>query len=242
MKAILWGATLILMSISIMGCDNDDIRITPSNQVTTVEHSITEFSDLLISDVFQVYIRFSSARPAMQIEANSNLHSFIEIKQDDDELSIELDDDVTLAPGTSVLDVYLSVPNIETIEARGAARVILEDHWQTELAEVELTGASSCEGTVITNRLVADLTGASILTIEGSALTFDIEAKGGSEMTGFDFVTEKLSADLQGACHLTLTVNDELNVKANGGSSVRYRGTGVVNSQDLSGGSTIIKE
>ena len=60
-------------------------------------------------------------------------------------------------------------------------------------------------------------------------------------MTGYDFETDQLTADLAGGSRITLTVREELNVTATGASKVYYQGEGVVTYQQLSGGSAIIK-
>ena len=242
MKTISLGLVIIFLSIVFSGCEKDDIRVVPSDQISTRTHTITAFEELNISDPFQVYISFSTTGQELQIEANDNLHSFIEVKQDGEELSIKLDDDVNLTDGTAVLKVYLTTNDIRKIEAQGAAKVYLQDHWYEDHAEVELTGASSLEGALTSSKLTADLTGASNLIIEGSTEDFDLEATGASNMSGFDFATNKFKADLTGGCRVELTVHEELRVKASGASEVRYRGNGVVQSQDLSGGSVIIRE
>ena len=49
----------ILMAISFLSCEKEDFYIVPSDQVSTLEHSITDFNKLEVSDPFQVYIQFS---------------------------------------------------------------------------------------------------------------------------------------------------------------------------------------
>jgi hypothetical protein len=241
MKTKVFSLSFILLTLAFMGCDKEDTQVTPSSQVTSQNHAITDFAELIVSDPFEVYVQFSDTEQELRIEASSNLHSLIEVEQRNNELTIKLKGNHQIQ-GTPVLKIYLTTQNIKSITAQGATHVYLQDEWLEDEVEVKLVGASSLEGTITTQELTADLTGASILTIEGSTQVFDLKAEGASEMGTFDFETDKLIADLSGACQVELTVNQELDIKATGASTIHYRGEGVIVSQDLSGGSQIIKE
>ena len=94
---------------------------------------------------------------------------------------------------------------------------------------------------MILNNLNANLIGSSNLKLTGQAQKFTIDATGASNMEGYDFVTNNLEADLEGASNLNLTVNESMKVKASGASNVYYKGDAQITSQNLSGGSNIIK-
>lgn len=242
MKTFAFGLGILLFGIAFTSCEKEKMDIVPSAQITTRQHVITDFNDLKVADPFQVYIQFSDTEEALRIEANDNLHNFIKVKQVNDKVSIQLDDDIYRITGTPVLKVYLTTRDIRSIEGLGTAQIYLEDQWNEYRAEVTLTGASSLTGTLMTEQLFGIITGASNLYLEGTTHTFDLDAEGASNMAGFDFTTDQLTADLTGACTVALTVNEEIRVTASGGSTVHYRGNGVVTYQNLSGGSTIIKE
>jgi len=70
-------------------------------------------------------------------------------------------------------------------------------------------------------------------------LVFD--ANGASYMEGYEFDTDNLEADLNGSSNLHLTVNNKMDVRANGASYVYYMGNGIISSQNLNGASEIIK-
>jgi hypothetical protein len=57
----------------------------------------------------------------------------------------------------------------------------------------------------------------------------------------YDFNTDYLNINLTGASHASLTVTKKLDVSASGASVLRYKGPGIVNSQNLSGGSQLMK-
>lgn len=241
MKPLALSFILLFLSLYFMSCEKDVIRVTPSSQLTTRTHAINRLQELRISDPFEVYVTFSETERTLQIEANDNLHSLIEVEEINGHLSIQVKDDSRIS-GQPVLKVYLTTNALDAIDAQGTAEIYLQNTWQKNQAEVVLSGDSHLRGTIDVTTLTADLTGASSLDIEGTAQQFDIEATGASEMTGFDFSTDQLTADLNGASELNLTVNEEMSVEASGASIVRYRGNAVITYQNLSGGSKIIRD
>ena len=70
---------------------NDDY-VTPSGEITTVNHSVGGFSELDISDAFNVYVTFSENEESVQVEANANLHPYIEVSKNGDRLIVKLND------------------------------------------------------------------------------------------------------------------------------------------------------
>lgn len=232
--------TLIVLALIFTSCNKDDENVTPSDTVTTVTKNIIGYSKLDVSDAFKVYITFSDTDEKVQIEANDNLQAYINVQKQNDWLVIWIDDNVNVN-GNSVLNIYITINNIDEFSAEGASKINLQNDLNTNNIEIELTGASSFNGTLFTNELNSTLTGASILTIVGESDSFDIEFEGASNMEGFNFITNHLIADLEGACNVSLTVNVDLNVKAEGASNVYYKGNGIIESQNLSGGSQIIK-
>ena len=79
------------------------------------------------------------------------------------------------------------------------------------------------------------------MDITGSSNYFEITGEGASKMTGFSFSTNLLNAILSGACEVSVTVDESLEVRAEGASTVYYKGNGVIKSWDLEDASEIIK-
>ncbi len=238
-NAFLFMIPLFLLLIT--ACDEEKENINPSDNTSIRTHSITAFTDLKIEDPFVVYVKFSNTEESLRIEANDNLHAFIDVRQSGEALAISLDEDVNFKIGNVVLKVYLTTKDIKVLEASGATNVILQDPLIGEDLEIELEGASKLSGRLQLDFLDAYLNGASIMDIEGSAQKLDISAIGASHMTDFDFATDELYVDLSGASTVSLQVNQTLEVKATGASTVYYQGNGVVENINVSGGSNVIK-
>ena len=89
--------------------------------------------------------------------------------------------------------------------------------------------------------LNVDISGASDMTVSGSASKLDVEVSGASKFKGDDFATDYCDARASGASDIKITVNKELSAHANGASDIRYKGTGKITDIKTSGASSISK-
>ena len=236
-KAIL--VALFALSILFTSCKKNE-DVTPSNDVTTVNKSISGYSQLNVSDPFKVYVTFSDTEEKIQIEANSNIQQYISCEKKNNQLVIYLDDNVNIS-GTTTLNVYITTKQLDAFYAAGATTIQLQNELNGGNVSVELTGASTFNGTMNIDKLNSKLTGASNLNLTGTSASIELDATGASNLSDYGFETNSLTCDLEGASNVYLTIQQTLDVKASGGSNVYYKGNGVVSSQDLSGGSTIQK-
>ena len=238
MKALLFA--LIIMGFTVASCNKNN-DVTPSGNVTTVNKTITDYNKLEVSDPFTVFITFSDTIESIQIEANANLHAHINVFKQNDLLIISLEDEVNITGGNTVLNIYITTKQLAAFYGMGTANIELQNALVVDNLAIELTGASNFNGTIAVDQLNSKLTGGSNLGLTGSSNTLNIEAEGGSTQRDYDFETNFLFADLEGGSNLYVTVQNELDVNANGGSSLFYKGNGVIVQKHLSGGSQIIK-
>lgn len=236
-KSIL--AVLFAVGVLFTSCNKND-DVTPSNNVTTVNKTITGYSQLNVSDPFKVYVTFSDSEESIQIEANQNLQQYISCEKKNNQLVIDLDDNVDIK-GTSTLNVYITTKQLDAFYAAGATTIQLQNELNGGNVSVELTGACTLSGTMNIDKLNSTLSGASNLNLLGTANSIELDATGASNMTDFGFETNSLVCDLEGGCDVSVTVEQTLSVKATGACNVYFKGNGMVSSQNLSGGSTIQK-
>lgn len=232
---------LALVAISVLNtsCEKND-DVTPSNNVTTINKNITGYTQLNVSDPFKVYVTFSETEENIQVEANSNLQQYINIKKRNNQLVIDLEDNLNIN-GSSVLNVYITTKNLNAFYAEGASTIQLQNELQESNVLIKLAGASTLRGSMYVNDLYAELNGACNLMLMGNSLNVDLEANGASSMMDYGFETNNFTCDINGGSSVYLTIQQSINVIAEGGSDVYYKGNGVINSQNLGGGSGIHK-
>lgn len=240
MKTKVFLAAILVLGVLFTSCEKEDFNVIPSNRVTSSEVNITGINSIDVSSLFHVYVNFSETEESLVVEANENLHSLIRVRQDGDRLDVSLAKNSQIT-GDAVLNLYVTTASLEEIIAEGAVKVEFVNPLVTSQFEIDLSGASQLKGSFDTDILFATIEGSSKLEIDGSSNTFQIDAEGASEMSGFGFTTNQLQAKLDGGCDLSLTVQQKLDVTARGASKVYYKGNGVVERQNLKDASEIVK-
>lgn len=221
-------------------CEKYEFDVIPSTKITTTNFSASNITELDISDLFKVYVSFSETEESVLVEANENIHSMIEIGKTGNRLTFRLKKNSKIS-GTPVLNVYIKTATLSRVIANGAASVEFENLLESTLLNMKIKGAAKVSGRIETDHLNADLSGAAELEISGFSDSFDIEAEDASEMSGFDFATNRLNAGLSNGSVISLVVNDKLEISANGASKVYFKGSGIIEKQNLSDASEIIK-
>jgi len=234
--------TLILASFSLMiySCDVIDEHVIPDHNVTTQQATFSDYDMIEASHAFTVYVSFSDTEESIEIEANNNLHQYIEVKKENSVLKIGFDRNINIR-GSATLNAYITTKHVSGYAGSGAARFVVEDAIDAEEANIYLSGASAFTGKLFVDRLYADLSGAAVINIDGSSDLFDLEASGASKVRDYGFNTKTLRAELSGASNMYITVHEEIDIEASGASSLYYKGPAVIIRQDLSGASSVKK-
>ena len=221
-------------------CEIYESDVRPSGKITTVEATFSDYDAIDASSAFTVYLSFSDTDETIEIEANENLHEYIEVKKENGTLVIGVANNVRIR-GKSTLNAYITTKSISSFSASGASRFVIEDVVDQDRAHIYLYGVSSFNGALDVDLLFADISGASVMNITGSCNDFEFEASGASVLRDYTFSTNTIKAELSGASHAALTVDQEIDVEASGASILRYRGDAVITNQDLSGASSVKK-
>lgn len=232
---------LFAIAVTFTSCKKNEINVVPSANVTTVEKSFNNFNAIDVSDIFTVYVTFSETEESVAVEANDNLQPYIHVSQQGNSLIVELDNKLNIRRNGATLNVYITMHELVKVVGSGAVEISFQNERVGNDLNVLLEGKSMLSGAVTATRLTTDLEGYSNVNFSGHADVLVFNADGASYMEGYDFEADRLEADMNGASNLHLTVNEELDVKANGASYVYYRGEGTISHQDLNGASQIVK-
>jgi len=229
----------LLMSVFILSCDSFN-SVVPVEDVSIRQKEFSDYQRIDAESAFTVYINFSDNEEKIEIEANDNLHQYIEVDNVGGTLKIRIRNNTNIK-GSATLNAFITTRHVTGFSASGASRFILNDLLIAENADIFLSGASSFTGELEAINLSSSLSGASTLNLAGSCESFDIGASGASSIFNFSFSCDHLDSKLSGASNASLTVNKSLAVTASGASLVRYKGQGKVCYSNLSGESKIVK-
>ncbi|MBI9063989.1 MAG: DUF2807 domain-containing protein [Marinilabiliaceae bacterium] len=238
MKAIILFLSCAIF-VALTGCSSDD-EVTPSGTVTSVSNYFSDYSGLIISHGFKVFVTFSETEEEIEIEADDNIHAFIELYKTDNRLIIKIKSNVSIQ-GPATMNVYITTKHVNLYAGSGGSVITLENKLMADEVDVELSGGSGFTGDLHTAGLAVELSGGSRIDITGESDTFRVGASGGSSFRNYDFSTDQLVAYLSGGSQGYVTVNQEIEVNASGGSTLYYNGDVTIVNEILSGGSRIVK-
>ena len=213
------------------------------NDANAEPRNLSGFHVIKISNAFTVYISQGNEDAVAISASKAEYREKIITKVENGVLIIRFDDDKKFWKGwngdKTKLKAYISIKKIDRLDVSGACDVFFEEGISSEDLTVRLSGASDLKGKIDAKKLSFDISGASDATISGNAAELSVEASGASDFKGFDMTTNYCTAEASGASSVNITVNKELNAKASGASSVRFKGEGLIRDIKTSGASHV---
>lgn len=137
------------------------------------------------------------------------------------------------------MKAYITFIELHKLEASGACNIKTADLISSDDLKIQLSGASDFTGEVKAVKLKLDASGASNFRISGTAENANIDASGACDIKAYDLKTEYLKVDASGASVVRITNNKELSAEASGGSTIFYKGTGLIRDISTSGGASV---
>lgn len=218
-----------------------------SQQVNDANAEVREakgYHAINVSSSFDVYLTQSNEEAVAVSAAETKYRERIKVEVKDSILFIKYDSEGKFwNNGNKKLKAYISFKDINKLNISGACDVFINGTLKAKDLDISQSGASDLKGKLeVTGKLDINLSGASDMTVTGSAMNISIDASGACDFRGFDLVTETCNAKASGASDIKITVNKELSAHASGASDVRYRGSGVITDLKSSGSSSVSKD
>ena len=231
-----------VLAIAVSSCNIvDGRRINGNGKVTTKTYDLKNFSQIDVGHSMKVYLSQGN-NYEVKIETDENLFDFLNVRVDEENV---LDVDVannTNLDATGEIKVYITAPSLDQVELSGAAEIETKGKFaQDKKIKFDISGASSGNISVRAPMVELDASGASTLTVDGESKDIEVDASGASTINAFDLMSENAAVESSGASTARVFSSIALNARANGASTIKYKGNPKVTS-DASGASSITKE
>lgn len=234
------GLMIIVIALMTNGCTPFN-TIRPSSNITTEDRYLTEFTGLNVSTAFTVDVSFSPTEDKIVVESNENIHPYIVTENVGGTLRIKLRNRINIRGNTTLKVHIITSTPLEYIGASDAVKIILLNDLNTEDLTISTSDASEMNGTVNVNNIQLFADDASNLNLEGTANTLTADISDASSMGQYNFVINEANMTLSDASNASITVNDVINLNASGASTLKYKGSALVDYISLSGASHILK-
>lgn len=208
-----------------------EVRSVPSFHAIHVSHAF----DVLITQGNTESVAVSASEKEDVAGITTEVHNGI--------LKIGFKSDKKWLSKNRKLRAYISVTNLDELKGGGATNIKIEGTLAASNLKLNMSGASDLKGRITVNgKLDIDLSGASDITLEGSADEVAIEASGASDIKAYDFTARNCTVAASGACTVRITVEKELSAKLSGASNISYKGSALIRDIKTSGASNISRK
>lgn len=227
------GSVLQAQDLMVVNDKNAELRtINGSFHVIKVSHAI------------QVFVKQGNDEAVVVSAVDDKWRNRIKVEVKDGILRIWFENDGVRwnwNMGDKKLRAYVSVKNLDMIEASGASDVKIDGVLKGNQLNVKLSGASNLKGEFSYSRMKVEQSGASGSNVSGRVSELVINSSGASDFKGFDLTSDYCIAEASGASDIKVTVTKDLKVEATGASDIDYRGGAVISSFKSTGASSVRK-
>lgn len=229
----------VLLAVAVAACNNT--KIDPSSNITIQDRTIEDYSGIEISTVFEVDVTISDTEEKIEIEANENLHAYIDVVKDGNDLKIKVKDNTNIT-GKATLKAHITTGNpLEKITVSDASSLTMTNELETKEILLAVADASYLNAKVTATSALLRLEGASRIDLTGNCADMNLYIYDACELSGFEMSVDNVVAEMAGASAASLTVNETIDLTAQDASVFRYKGEAVITEIDLKDASEIIK-
>lgn len=213
--------------------------VVGSGKLVTKNFEFTDFQSVDVSSTFQADISQSDTF-SVSITADDNLLDYIKVDKNGTKLSIRFDYRGGYSRGT--LKAKITMPTLESLSISGASTGTVSGFKLAKPATLDVSGASTLNGSLDADRIDLHASGASKANLSGSANTADLKADGASALNLSDLSIDNASVDLSGASNATISVKSKLDYNLSGASHVTYQGSPTIGRNSNNGASSVTKK
>lgn len=201
-----------LVSFSLSAQENKDKpAIEGSGNIITKEVNVTSFDQLDVSGVFNLLL-IQGSKEEVKIEADDNLQSLFEVKNEGSKLIVGMKKDVNLK-GKIKMKVYITFKNLKSMDLKTVGNVISESNMSFDDLGINNKSVGNVDLKLTTQKLNMDNKSVGNVKLSGKADDVMINNKGVGSIQAASFVVQKMNIDNSGVGSAEVNAEKELKVK-----------------------------
>lgn len=234
------GRLLLILVLFTLSCGD---KIEVSGHREDMVRELTSFHSVALGSGLRVVVRHGEQN-GVSVRTFTSVQSHVKTFVANEVLHVELDRGVEFDNDPNII-INIVAGDLSEMLLSGGVMARCDDVSFVNKADFSLniSGGSTFEGTIITDRMSIILSSGASVKLKGAVSSLVLDGSGGSTMNSLTFSTDILSAVLSGGAVCDITVNDRIDkVELSGGSVLTYRGTRIVNDVNITGGSSLINK
>ena len=234
MKTLLKITTVLFLIITTTSCIYNGVR-GDGNVITENRKISNDFTRIKASRGLDVYITKSSDL-SLVVEADENLHEFIETDIIDKTLIITTNKNIGLATAKKI---HLSVENLNEILVSSGAEIYSENTFFTKDLKISASSGAEMNLVLNVNNLVCSTSSGAEINLSGIAINFDANSSSGSEINAYELKAKNCIAKASSGSDIEISVSDSFEGEAASGADIKYKGNPKVVSKNKSSGGSV---
>ncbi|MBS1445108.1 MAG: DUF2807 domain-containing protein [Odoribacter sp.] len=216
---------LILLSCLMLTLCSWGTREKGSGNVIKEQREVGHFTALNTSSGIHVFLTQGQAEP-IRIEAEDNIIKYIETEVEKNRLVIAVNRDRKQKnlEITKPINVYVSIPNLEKIEASSASQIKVTNAWKATNMEIEVNSAAQLIMNLDVTHLDLEVSSAAKVQLNGKGDILDAEVSSAANLDAEKFIVRKADIEVSSNAKATIYVTDELEYDTNSRGKLDYYG------------------
>lgn len=211
--------------------------VGPAVAQQTETRSVGSFSGIKSAEAVDVYLK-KGDKESVRVEVTGTSPSNVITEVVGSYLKIHM------ANGTfrkTNVKVYVTYVDIDKISASSASNVFSEGTIKTKSMDINVSSAATVELNLEAESVVADVSSAGDIVLEGKTKKLDVEASSAGDIDAYRLESEEVKASASSAGSIKITATKDLDARASSGGDVRYRGNPMRTNTDSSSGGSVKK-
>ncbi len=241
-RNILGFCVIAITATIFAGCRKNEIYASQeimqemgvlSNETTTI--SIESGIDLILDDNIEL--------GRITIEANENIHSYIDTDIKDEKIHFSLDDRVS-QDEVLIIRIFVNPKQFTTFQASGGSTILIHERLRRDDIYFTLSGGAGLDANIESENLYLTLSGSSRAYLSGTTTMLHVtSSSGGSDIDALEMLSQGVNFNLSGGSLLRVYLANNLSGVATGESKIEYRSENINLDikAELSGGSKLDK-
>jgi len=139
------------------------------------------------------------------------------------------------------LKAYVSFKTLEKLSGSAGSVTKMKSPLAAGNLVMKFSSGATFNGSVEATAIEVDQSSGAEMTISGKAGKLQVETSSGATFKGYQLAVDFCDAKASSGGAVNITINKELNAKANSGGDIRYKGEALMREVNISSGGTVKK-
>ena len=215
---------LLMMVMLSYSCTLAEETIKPSKTIITRDYKVAAFKQIeseAVADIF--YTQSVDGKTTVKIVGPDNLVDLMQVGVKGDVLLLTMD--LGKKAKNSNLDIFVSSPQLSSVDIKGVGNLYIKEHFTTPQLAVITKGVGDIHILDIeTEKLFVDSKGVGNVHLEGVAQFAQLSSKGVGNIKAESLRANHVVASSKGVGNISCYATQKLEADSKGIGSIRYKG------------------